>query len=189
MLLDGTTVCIRPVRPTDEARMREGIEQLSDQSRYLRFFSGQPMPSDPVLTRLLDVDGQRHIAWGAIITGSTDSPAIGAVHVFRDTTDRQSGEFSVAIVDGYQGQGLARILTAILLVNCHLAGILTLDVQTLAENVPAQRLVTSLGGRRRRSAGGVVDYSMNVARALAELRNEDHPGLLRVFAQLQRYLV
>jgi hypothetical protein len=31
-------VCIRRVRKDDEQRLRDGIAQLSPQSRYLRFF-------------------------------------------------------------------------------------------------------------------------------------------------------
>ena len=37
-LNDGTPVCIRRVRKDDEQRLRDGIAQLSPQSRYLRFF-------------------------------------------------------------------------------------------------------------------------------------------------------
>jgi len=37
-LNDGTPVCVRRVRKDDEQRLRDGIAQLSPQSRYLRFF-------------------------------------------------------------------------------------------------------------------------------------------------------
>jgi hypothetical protein len=63
-LENGTRVCLRSIRPTDELRMREGIEQLSLQSRYLRFFSPQPMPSNAVIQRLIDADGHRHLVMG-----------------------------------------------------------------------------------------------------------------------------
>jgi hypothetical protein len=93
-LEDGTRVCIRSIVPADEPLMREGIEQLSVESRYLRFFSGQPMPPDRVISRLVDADGSRHIAWGAILTDNDLHPAIGAVHAVRPGDDTLSAELA-----------------------------------------------------------------------------------------------
>jgi hypothetical protein len=188
-LADGREICIRTVRPTDEARMRQGIAQLSSRSRYLRFFSGQPMPTDPVMHRLLDVDGHRHIAWGAILTGGTEHPAIGAVHAMRAGEHSRTGEFSVAIVDAFHGLGLARMLTAVLLVNCRLEKIAALEVQILTENRAADNLVRSLGGERCATASGVSEYSLDTQGALERLRAQsDNAGLQQVFAQLAGYL-
>ena len=188
-LEDGTKVCIRSIRPTDEERMRQGIEQLSAQSRYLRFFSPQRMPSSAVIERLIDADGHRHIAWGAILTGADEHPAIGAVHAVRDDTDSETAEFSVAIVDAWHGLGLARMLIAVLLVNCRLERIDTFDVQILSENRAARGLVTWLGAERAEAEYGVTEYVLDTATALAKLRSgESTPGLRDVFAALARYL-
>lgn len=188
-LEDGSKVCVRSIRPTDELRMREGIEQLSAQSRYLRFFSPQRMPSRAVIERLLDAVGHRHIAWGAIHSGDHDHPAIGAVHAVRDATDAESAEFSVAIVDAFHGLGLARILIAVLLVNCRLEQIESLDVQILSENRAARGLVTWLGAERGKAEYSVTDYVLDTETALAKLRSEGGtPGLRDVFAALAKYL-
>ncbi|MDP3674786.1 MAG: N-acetyltransferase [Novosphingobium sp.] len=186
---DGTSVCIRSIRATDEARMREGIEQLSAQSRYLRFFSVQPMPSDAVIERLVGADGHHHIAWGAIATDDRDHPAIGAVHAIRDGPDGNSAEFSVGIVDEYHGLGLARMLIAVLLVNCRQENIASLDVQILSENKAAGNLVRYLGAKRCKAEFSVTEYTLDIATALAKLRCEDAvPGLRDVFEALERYL-
>lgn len=188
-LADGREICIRTIRPADEARMRHGIEQLSSRSRYLRFFSGQTMPSDPVLHRLLDVDGHRHIAWGAILTGGTEHPAIGAVHAIRADEQNRTGEFSVAIVDAFHGLGLARMLTAVLLINCRIEKIAALEVQILTENRAAGNLVRSLGGRPSTTGSGVSEYVLDTAHALETLQGQsDNAGLQRVFGQLASYL-
>jgi RimJ/RimL family protein N-acetyltransferase len=188
-LADGRDICIRTVRPSDEARMRNGIEQLSSRSRYMRFFSGQPMPSEPVLHRLLDVDGHRHIAWGAILTGSPDHPAIGAVHAIRADAHNGTGEFSVAIVDAFHGLGLARMLTAVLLINCRLEKIAALEVQILTENRAAGNLVRSLGGQRCTTASGVSEYLLDTDDALGSLQAQtDHRGVQQIFRQLAAYL-
>ncbi len=188
-LEDGTKVCIRSIRPSDEERMREGIEQLSAQSRYLRFFSPQRMPSSAVIERLLDADGHSHIAWGAIHSEGNEHPAIGAVHAVRDEADSDAAEFSVAIIDAFHGLGLARMLIAVLLVNCRLEGVDTLDVQILSENRAARGLVTWLGAEKRGAEYSVTEYGLDVGGALAKLREgESTPGLRDVFAALAKYL-
>ena len=188
-LEDGAKVCIRSIRPTDELRMRQGIEQLSNESRYLRFFSPQRMPSKAVIERLIDADGHRHIAWAAIHSGNRDHPAIGAVHAVRDPDDNASAEFSVAIVDAFHGLGLARMLIAVLLINCRLEQIETLDVQILSENRAARRLVTWLGAERCQAEYSVTEYALDTAVALAKLRSEGNtPGLKDVFAALEKYV-
>jgi RimJ/RimL family protein N-acetyltransferase len=188
-LSDGTDIYVRTIRPTDEERMRKGIEQLSAHSRYLRFFSTQPVPSDVVIEKLVEADGHRHIAWGAMLASGSEHPAIGAVHVFRNSENGRTGEFAVAIVDAYHGLGLARILTAVLLVNCRLENIATLDVQILSENKAAVSLVRSLGGKRSRSQHSISDYVLETDPALATLRSHaDNKGLQDVFAQLAHYL-
>ena len=188
-LEDGTKVCIRSIRPSDEARMREGIERLSAQSRYLRFFSPQRMPSSAVIERLLDADGHSHIAWGAIHSEGDEHPAIGAVHAVRDEADSETAEFSVAIVDAWHGLGLARMLIAVLLVNCRIERIDTLDIQILSENRAARGLVTWLGAERCKVEYSVAEYVLDTAAALARLQSEDStPGLREVFAALAKYL-
>lgn len=168
--------------------MRQGIAELSSRSRYLRFFSGQTMPPDSVVERLVDVDGHRHLAWGAILTGGSDNPAIGAVHVFRSDPQGRAGEFSVAIVDAYQGLGLARILTAVILIHCKVERITCLDVHVLYENQAASNLVRSLGAENRRTDAAVSEYTLEVDTGLAKLRCQaNEAGLAEVFRQLERY--
>ena len=188
-LEDGTRVCIRSIRPGDEQRMRDGIEQLSAQSRYLRFFSPQRMPSRAVIERLLDADGHNHIAWGAIHSGDHHHPAIGAVHAVRDADDDAAAEFSVAIVDAFHGLGLARMLIAVLLVNCRIEGIETLEVQILSENRAARGLIVWLGAERGKAEFSVTEYVLDIGTALDKLRSEaTTPGLRDVFAALEKYL-
>lgn len=187
-LNNGERVCIRTICSADEDRMRSGIAELSSRSRYLRFFSGQSMPPDPVIDRLVDVDGHRHIAWGAILTSDSSKRAIGAVHVFRTDASDAAGEFSVAIVDAYHGLGLARMLTTVILINCKVERIARLDVHVLHENQAASSLVRSLGGERRQTIATVSEYALDVETGLKRLRLQTSQiGLLEVFEQLASY--
>ena len=188
-LADGRPVCIRTIRPTDEELMRKGIAQLSAHSRYLRFFSGQRTLPDGVIEKLVDVDGHQHIAWGAIRPTGSEHSAIGAVHVFRDSEHSANGEFSVAILDEFHGLGLARMLTAVILVNCRLEKINSLVVQILSENQAALGLVRSLGGQRSSTSSSIADFTLETDLALERLRAQSgRKGLQDVLAQLAKYL-
>jgi len=185
-LENGANICIRSIRPSDEEQMRQGIAQLSLESRYLRFFTAQPMPPDRVIEKLVDVDGHRHIAWGAIFSDDPDNPPIGAVHVVRDDEFSRTGEFSVAVVDAFHGLGLARMLIAVLLVNCRIEGITALEVQVLSQNRAAINLVNSLGGKKCGSESSVSDYTLETDVALGNLRKlPATTGLQDVFSALR----
>lgn len=183
-LNDGTPVCIRRVRREDEARLREGIARLSPQSRYLRFFSGMREAPPQVLRALASADGHDHLAWGALRSDLADTPALGVVHAFRDKEDPDTVEFSVAVVDEYHGRGLARLLTAVLLLDCAREGYEMFTVNILPENRPALALARSLGAEGVGQEGGVSVLAIDIAEALAALRAEaDVPGLAAVFDQ------
>ena len=74
-LADGTAVCLRTITPGDAPLLRQGIATLSAEARYLRFFSPAPALPEPVIARLVDVDGHDHIAWGALCTECEGTPA------------------------------------------------------------------------------------------------------------------
>ena len=185
-LNDGTAVCLRTITPDDAPLIRDGIAKLSTESRYLRFFSPAPALPDAVVQKLADVDGHDHIAWGAICTECPGRPPIGAVHAVRYRHDGPVGEFSIAVLDEFQGRGLARMMTAALLVNCRAEGLGALDVHMLSENAAARRLVKSLGAAWAGEAAGVADYKLDVAAAIEALRADtDAPGVQDVLRALE----
>ena len=186
-LNDGTVVCLRTITPEDEDLLREGVAKLSAESRYLRFFSPAPQLPDDVIERLLDVDGHDHIAWGAICTECPGQPAIGAVHAVRYRHGGRAGEYSVAVLDAFQGKGLSRMMTAALLLQCRAEELGTLDLHVLSENGAARHLAKSLGATWTNESAGVAEYRLDVAVALATLRADKHArGVQDVFAALER---
>lgn len=185
-LENGHPVCIRTIRDSDAERLRVGIARMSPRSRYMRFFSGATTPPDWVIDRLLDADGDMHLAWGAIDTSDPEEPAIGAVHAFRDAEDRGRAEFSVAILDDWHGMGLGKILTATLLLEARAEGIARFAMDTLAENASAIAFARLLGGERTEYDGSVLTYSLDVGTALERLEAAgDPPGIAAVFAAFQ----
>ncbi|MCT2559155.1 GNAT family N-acetyltransferase [Tsuneonella sp. YG55] len=181
-LEDGTRVCIRTIRPDDEARMREGIARMSDRSRYMRFFTGVRVPPPHVIDKLLGADGDQHIAWGAIASDLPGEPAIGAVHAIAEDGEPDRAEFSVAVIDDFHDRGLGRLLTATILLDAAEAGYAAFQAWTLAENTRAIGFVKALGAELVGREDNALEYHLPVPGAIEALRAEcDPPGLADVF--------
>jgi GNAT superfamily N-acetyltransferase len=184
-LSDGRPVCLRTIRPSDEARIREGITELSDRSRYLRFFSAFREPPESIVKRLSAVDGHDHIGWGAILLDGAENPPIAAAHAIRSDDDPSVGELAIAVLDDYQGFGLARTLIAALLVDCAAERLFRLEMQVLGENRAATGLLIELGAERTPALDTVAHYALDVTLALARMRDRPQPqGVLDVLASV-----
>jgi len=186
-LKTGKRIYLRPIRPQDGLRIRESIANLSDQSRYYRFFAGMKNVPDSVLQRLLAVDGVNHLAWGALDLAAHDLPAIGIVRVIRDP---QTGvaELAIATLDAFHNTGLSRILMAAIASDCLEAGITTLTADVLSENKKARSLFKALGGTCTHSEGAYMAFTFDVVRMDQLLRSmQGLDGIRDVFAAFDRF--
>lgn len=104
---DGSTVHVRPVRSGDEAALRDFLESLSKESRWLRFFGGGTNIGQAA-SAAADVD--YHDRYGVIACSGTDSQIVGHAEYVR--FDPQRAEVAFEIADSEQGRGLGTILLA-----------------------------------------------------------------------------
>lgn len=148
VLDNGAAILMRPATRTDRELFSQGIREMSYRSRYLRFHSGFERVPSRVLDRLAQIDGQNHIAWGAIDKNNLDHPAIAAAHAIRDSVSMNTAELACGVLDNYQRQGIASLLLALVLQDCSDLGITNLYAYILYENKPATCLVNRLGGTR-----------------------------------------
>src|SRR5881275_1948671 len=61
-LRDGSTILIRPIEPDDKAALEEGLEHMSVDSRYKRFFAPVPRLTQQQLRYFTEVDHHDHEA-------------------------------------------------------------------------------------------------------------------------------
>lgn len=61
---------VRAMRPDDGPGLAEAYDQLSETSRYRRFFTGKPHLSEQSLAYFTDVDHRDHEALVAVVPGS-----------------------------------------------------------------------------------------------------------------------
>lgn len=183
-LRNGRPVRLRPLRRDDRPQLVEGIENLSERSRYLRFFTAARKLPPHVIDKLVDVDEHNHIAWGAMDEAGEHPRALGVVHAMR-SENAPTAELAFGILDEVHSQGLARMLIAAVVHDCARAGIRTLRADTLSENRNAARLLRHIGGYCCEAEGGIYSFMLNVADCEARLRQFSLPqGLHDVYAAL-----
>jgi len=109
---DGTTIRVRPLVSDDREDLAAGLAQLSDESRYSRFFRAIDHLSEKELSYLTEIDYHDHFAWVAI----TNDPArgLGVARYIRSEDDPTVAEASVVVVDAYQRRGIATVLLELL---------------------------------------------------------------------------
>lgn len=181
-LADGAAICLRPIRPSDEPAIERGIRELSERSRYLRFFSSFKSAPPSVIERLSAVDGFDHIAWGAVMTGEEGKPPVAAAHAIRDKDNPETADLAIAVLDNYHHRGVARMLLAALALDCRGAEIAQLKFDILYGNRPAITLVQFLGAESMSDAGAVMTYGLNVDQTLTRLKKiAESDGLDDVF--------
>jgi acetyl coenzyme A synthetase (ADP forming)-like protein len=129
VLRDGSTATIRPVRPDDEAALLRFFESLSNESRYLRFFSGAVNLQQAAVTASR-VD--YHDRYGLIATAGMDGAVIANGMYLKTTADR--AEVAFAVIDAYQGHGLGTLLLGQLAEVAEEAGISVFEALVLPEN-------------------------------------------------------
>jgi GNAT superfamily N-acetyltransferase len=176
---NGTHVCLRRIRHSDIGRITDGISQMSDQSRYLRFFSGSKTMPPSVVERLASVDGTHHLAWGVVNMDEPSHPAIAAAHVFRETEASDAGEFAIAVLDPYHGQGVARILMLTIFLDCYCEGFRRLQIDILRNNKKASGLIRAVGAKAGAMEGPVAQYSLVIGDAISALQQMDSPRALQ----------
>ncbi|WP_257460122.1 GNAT family N-acetyltransferase [Archangium lipolyticum] len=110
-LADGTEVELRLVQPRDAELLLEGFERLSPRSRIGRFHAPKSRLSEQEVRYLTTVDGDQHLALGAVSLGPEGRErGLGIARFIRLAPSSDVAEAAITVVDAAQGKGLGRIL-------------------------------------------------------------------------------
>ncbi|HEY3020548.1 MAG TPA: GNAT family N-acetyltransferase [Solirubrobacteraceae bacterium] len=144
-LPDGGRLVIRPIEPDDRSALVDAFERLSEESRYRRFFGPVPALTDRQLDYLTDVDHHDHEALIAFPepTGDGDSGAVAVARFVR--TDGDVAEPAIAVVDEWQGRGVATVLLDALVARAREENIGYFAAPVLASNTAAITALRRLG--------------------------------------------
>lgn len=151
----GQVVRVRPGLPTDRGRLEAALGQMSAESLHRRFFSGG-MPSQALISYLVDINYVDHFVWVVLDGVGPDAPAVATVRLIRSADDPTSGELALAIIDRYQGRGIGSLLMELLAISADVLGIGTLTALVLSENTPMRSLLDKAGAHWHFDEPGVV---------------------------------
>ncbi|MQY08506.1 GNAT family N-acetyltransferase [Actinomadura macrotermitis] len=156
-LRDGTHITVRPIEPRDAAAVRAMHERCSLDSRRMRYFSAKPYPTSRAIARFCDpAHGLTLVAEGP------DGSLLAMAHLIH-VLDPGVAELAFLVEDAWQGRGLGRALAALLLVLGRERGLVEMRATALSENARVRRLLTSLGGRTRRTEEpGIVEVRLRL---------------------------
>jgi len=163
-LRDGTRIVIRPIRPEDRQIEKDFVRNLSDESRYFRFFNALRDLSETALTRFTQVDYDREMALIVVISENGRETEIGVAR-YAINPDGRSCEFAIAVADAWQRKGIGSKLMCSLMDAARSRGLETMEGWVLSGNTTMLALMDGLGFTIDASAG---DPSLrHVAKKLA----------------------
>ncbi|HEX2315483.1 MAG TPA: GNAT family N-acetyltransferase [Thermomonospora sp.] len=166
LLRDGTEIVVRPLDRRDGPAVQAMHERCSRESRRARYFS--PKPSLP--RRALDLFCEPSYGLTLVAEGP-DGSILALAHLVH-VLDPGVAELAFLVEDAWQGRGLGRELTGLLLVLGRDRGLVELRAAVLADNTRMRRLLTSVGGRVRRTE----DASVLEVRLRLDGRGSPAPG-------------
>jgi RimJ/RimL family protein N-acetyltransferase len=180
-LRDGSSLIIRPIAADDRELLRGGFEQLSEQSRYMRFQSSLTSLSDRQLDYLTDVDHHDHEALLALDADNADN-VVGVARFVR--VKGEIAECAVVVADDWQGRGVGTELLDRLVDRAREEDVERFTALVLAENAEALRLLERLGDTVQRRVGSQVELDIELPKP-----RQTSPQMKLVLASAARGLI
>lgn len=145
---NGQQVCIRHIVQRDAVLLVDLFHNLSERTKWLRFFSPVGIPADRLwdeATRLSDIDPRVQAALIATITTPDGEHAVAVARMIRDEALADSAEVAIVVRDDFQREGIGRTIFDLLVQIALVQDIKRLYAITLPENLGMQRLARGVG--------------------------------------------
>ncbi len=145
-LQEAATCRLRTVTSDDLADMTDFLARLSTDTLYMRYLTPKLYGDKAAICReaqrLVASDGRTVVLVAQ--TTADQCSIIGVGELVRDSSLSASAELALIIADGYQGQGLGRVMTTWLLADAAQHGVTSVQAEMLAENRRMRRLLLGL---------------------------------------------
>nr|WP_183068264.1 bifunctional GNAT family N-acetyltransferase/acetate--CoA ligase family protein [Streptomyces sp. gCLA4] len=154
VLRDGGTARIRPITTEDAGRLVSFYEQVSDESKYYRFFAPYPRLSDRDVHRFTHHDYVDRVGLAATV----GEEFIGTVRYDRIGPDGRpasapadEAEVAFLVQDAHQGRGVASALLEHIGAVARERGIRRFAAEVLPANTKMIKVFTDVGYQQKRS--------------------------------------
>lgn len=163
ILRDGTSVCIRAIRPDDKERLAGHFARLSSDSRYHRFFGFRNAFTPRELSCFTEPDFLRHVALVATIEDGTGSESIVGDGRYVALPDRcYAAELGLSVVDAYQRRSIGTLLLEHLIRLARHARVRRLEADVMGSNRGALRFLIRRGFKSSGTSAGVCRVALSV---------------------------
>ena len=143
-------VQIRSIEATDAALIREFVQSLSLETRYLRFMSPLKELSARMVDLLTRLDHRRDAALIAVLNTYGADHAVGVAR-YAVNDDGESCDFAIVVADDWQRRGLGSRLLTLLIDTASARGLKRIGGDVLAINEPMKRFAKAHGFTLSRS--------------------------------------
>ena len=159
---DGGIVHLRPILPSDAEALVRFHENLSERTRYLRFFGPYPRISPRDLERFTHVDHRTRVAFICLL--GDEIIAVGRYEGLGANGGAvKSAEVAFVVRDEHQGRGLGSILLEHLAAAARENGVRRFEAEVLVENHQMVRVFRDAGYQVSRAfAEGVLHLEFDV---------------------------
>ena len=156
LLLDGTTVTVRPLRPGDHEAVRcLHADRMSPGNQRLRFFAMSERAPSETADRLCATAHEGFLALGAVAAdGLPEQELLGVVEYEVDDKRPTVAEMAVAVADDRHHQGVATLLIEHLLHAARGRGVHAFEADALTDNRAVHKVFADLGLRVERRVQG-----------------------------------
>jgi GNAT superfamily N-acetyltransferase len=155
-LLDGASIRIRAIRPDDKDRLHEHFKSLSERSVYFRFMGFRRDLSAADLAQLTELDFNDRVGLAATLTEDGRERFIGVGRYIRGASPSRA-EVAFAVLDKWQGHGIATSLLEHLRRIANANGIAEFEADVLSDNSQMLEVFAHSGFRvRGRMESGVI---------------------------------
>ncbi|WP_030618640.1 bifunctional acetate--CoA ligase family protein/GNAT family N-acetyltransferase [Streptomyces sclerotialus] len=192
VLRDGGTARIRPITPDDAERLVSFYEQVSDESKYYRFFAPYPRLSDRDVHRFTHHDYVDRVGLAAFVGGEM----IATVRYDRISADGRpatgpdadQAEVAFLVQDDQQGRGVASALMEHIAAVARERGIRRFVAEILPANTKMIKVFTDAGYTQKRTfEDGVVRLEFGLEpteQSVAVMRGREHRAEARSVQRL-----
>jgi RimJ/RimL family protein N-acetyltransferase len=143
-LRDGRRVTVREILPEDKEPLQAAVGNMSADSRYTRFMGTMREIPDKMLEAATRPVPDRECALVAVSGEGADEVIIGGTR-YASNAGSDTCEFAIAIVDGWQGLGLAPQLMKMLMAHAESHGFRYMEGCVLSTNASMRGLAKRLG--------------------------------------------
>ncbi len=167
-LKDGSTLIVRPIKPTDEPMMKDMFYDFSERTVYLRYHATLKSMPHNSLQVFCNVDYDTEMAIVAIAERDGVEEIVGVARYMMEAAE-QTAELAFAVRDEWQRKGIGTFLFRHLVRIAKQRGIRHATASVLAENQGMMRIFHRCGlPIQHKTEAGVVSVELDLSGPLRE---------------------